>query len=337
MAQIETAEDISNLAFGFMASKALFTALHLDIFQALDDGSRSAADLATATGIDEAQLLTLLTALATSGLIVKDGDGYANTEPASAFLVPGKPYYFGDYLRYQIDRQMFPVILHLTDAIRGRYDREKFADYEALMADPKEAELFSDSQHYGSLGPARSLLRKVDLSFAKTFLDVGGGSGAFAIVMAQKHPDLTARIIDFPNVEDTAKHYIDEAGLSDRIGFIPGNALEVDWPGGQDSILMSYLFSGVGGNHFDWLAETAYDRLNPGGLVIIHDFMVEDDRSGPHLAALWQLQHMVFTPSHVSLTAAMIAGLLNDKGFEVELSDELIPGMTKVVVGRKPV
>lgn len=333
---IETAEDISNLAFGFMASKALFTALHLDVFAALAEGPKPTADLAAATGVDEDQLITLLTALATSGLLILDEGRYANTEAAAAFLVPGQPYYFGDYLQYQIDRQMFPVMSHLTEAIRGKYDRSKFADYEDLMADPEEARLFSDSQHYGSLGPARSLLRKVDLSVAKSFLDVGGGSGAFAIVMAQKHPALHANIIDFPNVEETANGYIAEAGLADRISFIPGNALETNWPGGQDAILMSYLFSGVGGNHFDWLADTAFERLNPGGAVIVHDFMVEDDRSGPKLAALWQLQHMVFTPSHVSLTPAMLATLLARKGFEIELTDELIPGMTKVVVGRKP-
>ncbi len=35
----ETAEDVSRIAFGFMASKALFAGLHIDVFTLLSDGA----------------------------------------------------------------------------------------------------------------------------------------------------------------------------------------------------------------------------------------------------------------------------------------------------------
>lgn len=54
-----------------------------------------------------------------------------------------------------------------------------------------------------------------------------------------------ATIIDFPAVIDVARRYVEEAGLLDRIDFIEGNSLDVQWPQDQDVILMSYLVSAI--------------------------------------------------------------------------------------------
>ena len=50
-APVETAEDLSAIAFGFMASKALFTGLHVDLFTLLADGPKTAEELAEAAGL----------------------------------------------------------------------------------------------------------------------------------------------------------------------------------------------------------------------------------------------------------------------------------------------
>jgi hypothetical protein len=64
--------------------------------------------------------------------------------------------------------------------------------------------------------------------------------------------------------------------------------------------------------------------------------MVEEDRRGPALAALWQLQHMAFTPDARSLSVGWLTEAGKKLGFEVELADNLIPAMTKLVVFSKP-
>lgn len=332
---IDTAEDISRLAFGYMASKALFSALHLDLFQRLTDGPKAAETLAEETGTRLEALRTLMTALSVSGLVTFEDGTYANAPAADIFLVPGQPYYFGDYLRYQIDRQMFPVMQHLNEVLDGEYDRAFFSDYEGLMADEEEARLFSDSQHAGSVGPARTLNRKVDLTAAESLLDIGGGSGAFAITLCQENPGLSATVLDFPNVAPVAQRFIDEAALSDRVAFQGGNALTEPWPEGQDAVLMSYLLSGVGGEHLDDLLSGALRVLKPGGVLMIHDFIIDDDRHGPYLTALWQLQHLVFTPGAKSLAPGDIRPGMEAAGFTNIKVDALIPGMTKLIVGYK--
>ena len=288
----ETAEDVSRIAFGFMASKALFAALHIGIFDKLADTPKTAAQVAQETRIPVNRVTTLLTALTGIGLVDRAEETYSNSPGAAAFLVQGAKYDFGDYLRYQIDGQMYPFLDQLNEVVDGSLDPDAVDSYQHWMADPEEAALYSNAQHAGSLGPGRTLARLVDLSGAKNLLDIGGGTGAMSIRLLEANPDLVATIIDFPNVAEIGWRFVTDAGMVDRIRYIPGNAMKTAWPTEQDAILMSYLFSGVPGTEVPRLVGDAFACLAPGGHYMVHDFMVEDDRSGPPMAALWRLQHM---------------------------------------------
>lgn len=336
VSKVETAEELSAIAFGFMASKALFTGLHVELFTALAGGPKSIETLASETSIPVNRIETLATALASIGLLVHEGSAFANAPAAQAFLSRSTKYDFGDYLRYQIDQQMYPFLLQLHAVMRDDLPEDAISSYRHWMADREQASVYSESQHAGSLGPGRSLARLVDLSAAERLLDVGGGTGAMTISLCQAYPELVATIIDFPNVAEIGWRFVSEAGMVDRVRYIPGNAVEVEWPTGLDAVLMSYLLSGVPGSSIDALLGKALASLNPGGRLLVHDFMVEADRRGPALAALWQLQHMAFTPDAHSLSVGRLIETGRRCGFEIDDSMELIPAMTKLVVLRKP-
>lgn len=333
---VETAEDVSKLAFGFMASKALFAALHVDVFTQLADGPKTAGALAAETGVPVNRVTTLMTALTAIGLVDREEESYFNAPGASTFLVRGARYDFGDYLRYQIDRQMYPFLTQLNEVMDGSLDPEAVDSYQHWMSDPEQAVLYSEAQHAGSLGPGRTLARLVDLSGCHNLLDVGGGTGAMSIRLLETFPELVSTIIDFPNVAEIGWRFITEAGMVDRVRYIPGNALAVDWPTEQDAILMSYLFSGVPGFELPRLVQQAYDCLSPGGHFIVHDFMVEDDRTGPPMAALWQLQHMAFTPEARSVTPGWLKRRMAEVGFAIPRDEEMVPGMTRLIHARRP-
>jgi ubiquinone/menaquinone biosynthesis C-methylase UbiE len=320
-----------------MASKALFAGLHADVFSALADGPRTAEELAKIADIPINRIVILTTALASVGLLTIGPDRKISNSPAAqSFLSKQSKYDFGDYLRYQIDQQMYPFLLQLNAVMKGDLSDDAIASYKHWMADEEQASVYSESQHAGSLGPGRTLARKVDLSTAKTLLDVGGGTGAMTISLCKEYNNLHATIIDFPNVAEIGWRFISEADLVDRVRYIPRNAIEVQWPGNHDAILMSYLMSGVPGEDVEGLLEKAFEALSPGGKLIVHDFMVEEDRRGPALAALWQLQHMAFTPKARSLSVGWLTEAGKRIGFSVDEVDNLIPAMTKLVVFVKP-
>ncbi|MFT5392298.1 MAG: ubiquinone/menaquinone biosynthesis C-methylase UbiE [Gammaproteobacteria bacterium] len=333
---VTTAEEVSNLAFGFMASKALFAGLHVDVFSRLSGATKTVEDISRESGVPVNRLRILMQALAAVGLVSLDDDRYSNTEGAEAFLVQGSKYDFGDYLRYQIDQQMYGHLEQLNSCIDGTLDAEAVASYAHWMSDPQQAALYSNSQHSGSLGPGRSLARMVNLEGATSLLDVGGGTGAMTIRLCEAYPDLTATIVDFPNVAAIGWNFISEAGLVNRVRYIPANALDAAWPTEQSALLMSYLFSGVPGEAIPDLIQRAFDSLAPGGHYMVHDFMVSDDGSGPSLAALWQLQHMAFTPDARSVSHDWLNRYLAGVGFQDVTVQEMIPGMTSLVYARKP-
>ena len=337
MKQIESAEEISDIAFGFMASKALFVALHCKLFSMLSRKTLTSKELAILVKSPENRISTLCTALTSIGILIREKEMYRNSPGAEKFLVEGAKYDFGDYLRLQIDRQMYGFMEQLEGVMTDNIHEDFIDSYAKWMDNKKEAELYSESQHAGSLGPGKTLARMIDFSEVNTLFDVAGGTGGFAIRLCEKYPNINITILDFPNVIKLGEKKVANAGLTNRINFVAGDALDYDWPTGSfDAILMSYLYNGVPEKEIPILANKAFNAINSGGFYIVHDFMVENHRNGPHLAALWQLQHLAFTPTAKSLTPNWVSHILKDVGFTNIINKVLIPGMTRVLWGTKP-
>ena len=326
--------EISRIAYGFIASKALFTALDLGLFRCLSV-PLTLAELADCTGVDIGRLRTLTSSLIALRLLIREGERYANAPAVSRYLIPGAPAYFGDYYRLQVARQIYPALMHLEAGVRGDVSDLAHQSTEAMLSDPAEAEAFTRAQHAGSTGPALLLARRFDLGEPLNLLDVAGGSGAFSIALCNRYPHLKATIIDFPTVVASAGQFVAEARLETRISLIAGNAFKVDWPHQQDVVLMSYLLSAVAEADIDGLVERAYSALRPGGLLLVHDFMLDDDRSGPLQASLWFLQYLAYQQGVVSLTQAELDRRLSKHGFTVERGEALVPGITRLVVCRR--
>lgn len=324
--------ELSAIGYGFMASKAMFAALDLEIFSHLADGGLSEEELIRRVRLPPNGLRTLLRACTSLGLLEREGNRYLNSPAAADYLARQSPRYYGDYFRFQIDRQIYPSLMQLNDALRGRETTPLYA----MMGDPEQAETFSRAQHVGSLGPARLLAQRVDAASWRQLLDVAGGSGAFSITLCQRNPRLRAAIIDFPNVVEIARREIGRAGLADRIGLFPGDALSTPWPTDQDAVLLSYLLSAIPAQDYPVLFRKAKAALRPGGVLVVHDFMLEDDRHAPLHAALWFLANTISGQGLVSFSGSDLASMLGDCGFEVANSSELLPGITGLLVASKP-
>ena len=228
---------------------------------------------------------------------------------------------------------------HLNTIMKGEESEQKFEDYQQWMSDPNEARIYTESQHSGSIGPAITLARKEQerLANVRSLLDVGGGSGGFSMTLAAQFPQMSCTVMDFENVCAVGEDFLAkaDADVAARVRFLPGNALTSELPGGQDAILLSYLCGSVPADALPALFDRCVEALNPGGLLIVHDFMVENSLDGPKLTALWALQHMIFVPGGVGLTPGLVGGLMLEAGLSQVETAEHIPDMTKRVIGVK--
>ena len=335
--QIEDVRDISAITYGFMASKALFAALDFDLFTRVAHGVNLAAALAKAIGIPENRLVTLLTALKSLGLIAEREGRLSNAPAASRFLVAGSPGDFRDYVRVVNGAFQYESFRHLSTALRGERIFADKGPYEGLIYSAGiGGDQFSSAQHTGSLGPARLMAKRVNLGDREQLLDVGGGSGAYTLAFCRANPLLKATILDFPETVETARKYAQQSGLTDRVAHLAGNAVTTDWPKGHDVVLMSYVWSAVGGNDIAVLARRAFDALPPGGMVLVHDFMVDNARERPPFAAWYLLGSVFDNPNAVCLTPDYIEGALKQAGFTVEGTEVMLTGITMLTRALKP-
>ena len=334
--QVEEVREISAITYGFMASKALFAALEFDVFTHIAGGADSLPVLAKATGIAENRLVTLLTALKSLGLMAEREGHFTNAPATARYLVAGAAGDFRDYVSLVNGAFGYESFRHLGAALRGeRVFRDK-GFYEGLIYDAGiGGESFSSAQHTGSLGPARLMAKHVDLSSRRRLLDVGGGSGAYSLAFCAANSQLAATILDFPQTVDTARRYAQKAGLAARIAHLAGNAITTDWPTGHDVILMSYLWSAVGDNDVRVLAGRAMDALPPGGLVLVHDFLVDDAHEGPPFAAWYVLGSIFDNPNAVCLNPSYVEDVLRQTGFNVERTEVMLPGITMLTRATK--
>jgi hypothetical protein len=126
---------------------------------------------------------------------------------------------------------------------------------------------------------------------------------------------------------EIAREIVAEYGLSDRIGFQAGNWETDDFGGGYDAVLMSNILHGHGSMAPEKLIK-AYAALEEGGLLIVQDFLLDNDLSGPLSAALFNLRVGAFTVDQ-------ILGLIQEAGFE-RASLISNAGSTAIVVAFKP-
>jgi len=335
--------DIDQIAYGFMGSQALFAALEIGVFDTISKKGLTAD--AIASGVEKGnaeesehrrRVQTLLNALTAHGLLVRAESGeYTNAGNTQKFLVTDSKYYYGDYLKFQVGRQFYPKLGQLRAIMNGEP-----SSYAEWFSDPAEAQMYTDAQHNGSLATARALLKRVDLSNVKDFLDVGGGSGAFAITLCRKYPDVGAQVIELPEVAKRGEAFVamEEPEVAKRIKYHSGNALD-DWglpDASKDVVLMSYISGSVPEPLLVPMYKAAFNALRPGGRLIVHDFMVDDGMDGPALAANWAVAHVTVNSAGLGLAPAGVSERMRAAGFTtIEPAEEMIGRMTKTVIATR--
>ncbi len=124
--------------------------------------------------------------------------------------------------------------------------------------------------------------------------------------------------------------------MADRVAHLAGSAITTEWPTGHDVVLMSYVWSAVGGPDIAVLARRAFEALPSGGLVLVHDFMVDNADAQPPFAAWYLLGSIFDNPNAVSLTPAFVEDALRQAGFRIEATEVMPPGITMLTRARKP-
>jgi len=315
---------------GYWQGCALQAAVRMDIFTHLSDASLATEDLARLLNCNERGLAMLLRALAAMGLLVRDQAVYHCPEPVRYWLDRNSNQYLGHIILHHM--HLVASWNHLDQAVRFGQPQRNRASY----SEGEWREAFLLGMHNLSSLLAPKLVPLIPFDNAGTLLDVGGGPGTWAITFCRFHPGLQATVFDLPTSEPIAVDNIAHVGMSERISFVGGDFLRDPLGRNFDVVWLSQVLHGEGPDNAARLVDNAARALAPGGLLLIHEFILNDHDDGPLFPALFSLNMLLGTDTGQSYSEGEISRMCSAAGLvaiqRLELPEPINSG---IITARK--
>lgn len=320
---------------GFQRSAALKSAVELEIFTKIAEGSKTARKIAEACGASTRGVRILCDSMTVMGFLTKENGEYGLTDASAAFLDKNSMMYLGgtvDFILSPIQKRGFE---DLTNAVikggstvtsEGSLDPEspmwvKFARGMVGMMMPSAQAIAANI----GFEPEQSL--KV--------LDIAAGHGIFGIMVAEQYKNAEIFALDWANVLQVATENAEKFGVADRYQLIEGSAFDVEFGTGYDIVLLTNFL-----HHFDQetnekLLRKIYQSLADGGKVLTLEFIPNDDRISPPSEAMFSLVMLAATPAGDAYTFAELKEMFESAGFSQNEHIPLAPMPQHLVVSMK--
>ena len=314
---------------GFRTSRIILTADELGIFDLLQGEGIPSSDAAGKLHTDPRATDRLLNGLVALGLVVKQQNLFKNTLFSNKFLVKDSAGYLGGLA---LSNQTWKTWSTLTDAVRKGTTVAMESTINERPAPWQES--FIAAMHARAFQQAAEVADLLDLTQVRKLLDVGGGSGAFSFAMIRKNMAIRASIFDLPNIIPLTKRYTESSGFAGHVDTVEGDYLQDDLGSGFDLVFMSAIIHINSPEENRLLIRKGADALNRGGLLVIMDHIMNDDRTEPAIGAFFALNMLVGTLhgdtyTEKEITAWMVGAGLTDIGVMTT------PSGNQMVTGRK--
>jgi SAM-dependent methyltransferase len=289
MKDINTPDDIRELANAFRESRVLLSAVELKVFTVLDKHMMTSSEVSDKIKADTRATDRLMNALCGMGLLKKVKGKFYNSDLSSKYLTEGKPEFMGNlYHTNNLWNSWTPLTNSVIkgSSVKGDQNKEEKNIW---------VEAFISAMHYRGVHQGKILSMMIDLAHVKRMLDIGGGSAAFSIEIVKRNPSIKAVVLDLPHVIPLTKKYVDVAGLSNNFDFIEGDYLTNDFEGSYDLVLLSAIVHINSYKQNKILIKKCADALNKSGMIVINDFVMNEDRTQPYNGALFSINMLVGT------------------------------------------
>jgi acetylserotonin N-methyltransferase len=309
---------VTELIEAFRRSKAMFAAVSLGIFDALEPKPRSVHALAEELRVKADPLERLLDACVGLKLLRRHGADYENEPVASSYLCRSSAPTLTGYILYSND-VLFRLWTHVEDAVREGTPRWKQAFavegsiFDHFFRTEEAKQTFLQGMHGLGILSSPKVVEAFDLSQFRRMVDLGGATGHLAIAACERNPELRAVVFDLPAVIELARAYARASKSAQRIEVEAGDFFSDELPDGDIFALGRILH--------DWpekkiraLLARIYRRLPARGAILIAEKLLYEDKSGPVSAQLQSLNMLMCTEGK-ERTLSEYRGLLEDAGF----------------------
>ena len=320
-------DDVNQTIQGFQESRVVLTAIELDAFSAVGAGA-TAAEAARAMGTDPRATEMLLNALVAMKLLEKDGEVYRTTPVSARHLAAGGDADARAAIGHTVN--LWTRWSTLTDCVRAG-TAVTYQDPDGRSEDWTESFIAAMDRNARERVP--HVLRALGSDAMSSVLDVGGGSGAYAIAFAAANPALRAEVFDRKPVCAIAQRHIEAAGVADRVKTRVGDLRADELGHGYDLVFVSAICHMLSPDENQDLLRRCRQALAAGGRLVIQDFILDGDKTAPKSAALFALNMLVGTKGGSSYSGEEYRAWLDAAGFG-EIRHVRLPGPTGLMIGR---
>jgi hypothetical protein len=322
---------------------AVTVADELGIFRSLHEAPATAIDLADRHGFDHRYTMAVLRMLKALGFLALRDGVYQVTDPARLYLLKDSPYHWGNMLGTGQ-----PQHARLREGLEGRSPRGvpgqesasplpegqgSAGSWASGQVDMERARRVAAAMQSHSLPAAIAMARNGDFEGVDRLLDVGGGSGCFAIALARQHPRMHTAIMELPAMCEVAAEYIAAGGVSGRVETLAVDMFREPWPRGYDAMFFSNVFHDWNFETCRWLAERCCETLEPGGRIYLHEMLLDDDGAGPVTPVSFSM--LMLGTQGQQFSFPELRSLLEAAGFR-DIEAKSTYGYYSLVVGKKP-
>lgn len=320
---------IREFAASFQKSRILLSAFELDVFSNIDEKGTSSHEVATKLNLNEKACDRLMNVLVSLEFLTKKNGLFFNTEDSLHFLSKKGSNYIGGLMH---TNHLWNTWSHLTEVVKtgksARSDGVNDRGNEWLFA-------FINAMHDRAMKLAPGHLKNVDLTGVKSTLDVGGGSGAYSMEFVTRKSDIKATVFDLENVVPITQHFVEEEGFAGKIKTYVGDYTKDELPFGFDIVFMSAIIHSNSLETNQKLINKCYKALNPGGRIILHDWIMNEDRTEPLTGAIFAINMLVGTDEGDCFTEREISEMYRVAGFKNIMKEKLDGGISRMMAQKQ--
>ena len=310
-----TPERIFNAMVAFQETEALKAAIELDIFTAVADGANTAASLAAKTGASERGVRILCDYFTIKEFLTKKGNEYSLTQESAVFLNRRSPACLATMINFLASPWSRKNFGALAEAVRRGGTASDTGDH--TKAHEEIWVNFARSMAPLTIPSAEFIAGLADATEGKPckVLDIAAGHGMYGITLAKRNPNAQVVAVDWPAVLEVAKDNAAKLGVANRHTTRPGSAFETDFGEGHDYVLLTNIL-----HHFDIptcekLMRRVHAALKPCGKAITLEFVPNEDRVTPPMAAAFSLVMLAGTDAGDAYTFAQYEKMFRNAGF----------------------
>ena len=323
----EQTKKMKEMINGYKLTYLIMSANNIGLFNILDNKEKTLTQIAMELNLEEDRIEPILNGLTFHKIISKNKNSYY-LEEYNEVLNKNSEYNQLGYIQFA------QTIIKRYENLENAIKNKETATNSFKDLTEKEAESFMQGMNANAINPSKFIAENYNFDNHK-ILDVAAGAGTYSITVAKKYENVTAKMIDLPEMVKIQNKRIHQEGLEERLTSEIYD-YNINFPtGNYDDVFLFAVVHQEPEEHIRKLLDNIYTVLKPNGRLFLTSFFLNEDKISPEYSVQFAIEMLINTEKGKAYTHNEIQSLIKKSQFkEIERVDE-IPGPATLYIAKK--